>query len=35
MEVGSGQGQEKVEGDKSVISPAAEVGHGRGVLEPP
>jgi hypothetical protein len=29
MEVGSCQGQEKVEGDKSVISPAAEVGHGR------
>ncbi len=28
MEVGSCQGKEKVEGDKSAISPAAEVGHG-------
>ncbi len=29
MEVGSWQGWEKVERDKSAISPAAEVGHGR------
>ena len=29
MEVGSCQGEEKVEGDKSAISSAAEVGHGR------
>ncbi len=29
MEVGSCQGQDKVEGDNSAISPAAEVGHGR------
>jgi hypothetical protein len=29
MEVGSSQGWEKVEGDKSVISLAAEVSHGR------
>jgi len=29
IEVGSCQGKEKVEGDKSAISPAAEVGHGR------
>ncbi len=29
MEVGSCQGKEKVEGDKSGIFPAAEVGHGR------
>jgi hypothetical protein len=29
IEVGSCQEKEKVEGDKSAISPAAEVGHGR------
>jgi hypothetical protein len=29
IEVGSCQGKEKGEGDKSAISPAAEVGHGR------
>jgi hypothetical protein len=29
MEVGSCQGSEKIEGDKTAISPAAKVGHGR------